>query len=166
MKRSYAKLGGQLGLGCVAIGLLLIGLGWNGAASRDFVSGQLPYLLSGGALGLALVGLGVGLVVIDNSRRNRVRLEAQLRELNNAITRLAAAVASGSTNGHGGAMGAPASSRDTVLLGRSTFHRPDCRLAQGKDLPEATIDGAQASGLNPCRICNPADLHAVDVSLS
>src|SRR3954454_6307992 len=122
MKRSYAKLGGQLGLGCVAVGLLVIGLGWNGAASRDFVTGQLPYLLSGGALGLALVGVGVGLVGIDNSRRNRVRLEPQLRELNNAIPRLAAAVASGSTNGHGAAMGTSAGNRDTVVLGRTTFH--------------------------------------------
>src|SRR5689334_4992419 len=88
MKRSYAKLGGQLGLGCVALGLIFIGLGWNGAAGVDFVSGQIPYLLSGGALGLALVAVGVGLIVVQNSRRDRSLLEAQLRELNTSISRL------------------------------------------------------------------------------
>src|SRR5437762_2393677 len=90
MKRSYAKLGGQLGLGCVALGLVFIGLGWNGAAGVDFVSGQIPYLLSGGAFGLALVIIGVGLIVVQNSRHDRSLVETQLRELNGSINRLAA----------------------------------------------------------------------------
>ena len=42
MRRAWAKLGGQLGLACIGIGLLLIGLAWNGAAGVDFVSGQIP----------------------------------------------------------------------------------------------------------------------------
>lgn len=167
MKRTYAKLGGQLGLGCIAVGLLVIGLGWNGASSVDFVSGQIPYLLSGGAFGLAIVALGVALLVIDNSRRNRARIEAQLRELNVAISRLAAAIGSGGTNGHGPSpAGAASTSPGTVLLGRSTFHRADCRLAAGKDLAEGTVDGAVAAGLSPCRICNPADLHTLEPSTS
>lgn len=165
MKRTYAKLGGQLGLGCIAVGLLVIGLGWNGASSVDFAQGQIPYLLSGGALGLAIVGLGVGLLVIDNNRRNRVRIEAQLRELNAAISRLAAAVSSGGMNGHAATNGG-SSQPGGIVLGRSTFHRPDCRLALAKDLPEGTVDGAVAAGLTPCRICNPADLHALEPTAS
>src|SRR4051794_23767932 len=142
MKRAYAKLGGQLGLGCVGLGLLLIGLAWNGAAGVDFVSGQIPYLLSGGFLGLSLVVLGVGLFVVDSGRRNRSMLEAELRDLNTSISRLAAALAGGSgTNGHapvtadqpsaaGAAATAGADAGETVLLGRSSYHRPDCRLAE------------------------------------
>src|SRR6476469_8251962 len=118
MKRAYAKLGGQLGLLCVAIGLLLIGLGWNGAAGVDFVSGQIPYLLSGGALGLALVVLGVGLIVVEHSRKNRSHLEAELRELHTAVSRLASALAStAGTNGHGG----DGRNGGRVLLGSSSF---------------------------------------------
>src|SRR3954454_16032140 len=92
MKQFYAKLGGQIGLGCIALGLVFIGLAWNGAAGVDFVSGQIPYLLSGGAIGLALIVIGVGMVVVQNSRRDRSLVEAQLRELNGAIGRLTAAI--------------------------------------------------------------------------
>jgi hypothetical protein len=155
MRRTWSRLGGQLGLGCIAGGLLLIGLAWNGAASVDFVSGQVPYLLSGGALGLGLVVLGAAMIVIQNSRRDRSLIEAQLKELNTAITRLANAVGGGGPGGHNGGSG------PTVVLGRSSYHRPDCRLAQGKDLPTATIDAAEADGLSPCRICNPNELEPV-----
>src|SRR5947199_8600275 len=106
MKRTYAKLGGQLGLGCIALGLIFIGLAWNGAAGIDFVSGQIPYLLSGGALGLALVGIGVGLVIVQNNRRDRAIIEAQLKELSTAVSRLANAVAGGLGAANGHALGA------------------------------------------------------------
>src|SRR3989442_9136795 len=159
MRRAWGRLGGQIGLACVALGILAIGLGWNGAAGVDFTQGQIPYLLSGGALGLALVILGAVLVVVQNSRRDRALLESQLRELNVAVARLANAVGGSvgaATNGHGD--GAP----DRVVLGRSSFHRPDCRLAEGKDLPMATVEIAEAEGLAPCRICNPVDLDSVE----
>ena len=57
VKRSLnlSKLGGQLGVGLCVAGLLLVFLGWNGAASRDRVPAQFPYLLSGGIAGLCLV---------------------------------------------------------------------------------------------------------------
>src|SRR5438309_9139840 len=95
VRRTWARLGGQLGLGLIAAGLLVIGLAWNGAAGIDFVSGQIPYLLSGGAMGLGLIGVGVGLVVVQNSRRDRSLVEAQLKELATAVNRLANAVAGG-----------------------------------------------------------------------
>lgn len=152
MKRTWSKLGGQLGLGCVAVGLVVIGLAWNGAASIDFVSGQMPYLLSGGALGLALVGVGVGMIVVQNSRRDRSIIETQLRDLSLAVTRLANAIGStGAGNGH-----APSVGSDVVVLGRDSYHRPECRLVAGKDLPEVSPATAVAEGLNPCRICEPA----------
>jgi hypothetical protein len=155
MKQTWAKLGGQLGIGCVAVGLLLIGVAWNGAASVDFVSGQVPYLLSGGFLGLSLVLLGMGLVVVQNSRRDRAMLEAQLKDLNNQIARLANAVGGGmgATNGSALANLGP----DMVVVGNTSFHRPDCRLATGKHLAAMSIEGAVSEGLSPCRICNPTD---------
>jgi len=154
MRRTWARLGGQIGLGCIAVGLLIIGLAWNGAASVDFVSGQIPYLLSGGALGLGLVVLGSAMIVVQNSRRDRSLIEAQLKELNTAIARLANAVGGGGPGAHNG--GGP-----QVVLGRSSYHRPDCRLARDKDLPVATIEAAEADGLSACRICTPDELERV-----
>jgi len=155
MRRTWARLGGQLGLGCIAAGLLIIGLAWNGAAGVDFVSGQVPYLLSGGALGLGLIVLGAAMVVVQNSRHDRSLIEAQLKELNTAIARLANAVGGGGPGGHNGGGG------PQVVMGRSSYHRPECRLAQGKDLPVSTIEAAEEEGLSPCRICQPDELERV-----
>ena len=159
MKRTWAKLGGQLGLGAVALGLLAIGLGWNGAAGIDFVSGQIPYLLSGAALGLALVILGMGLVVVQNSRRDRAILEAQLGELTSAVHRLANAVGAGVG---AGTNGSPVVGPGMVVVGASSYHRPDCRLAQGKHLNAMPLEAAQAEGLDACRICDPDSLDAAE----
>jgi hypothetical protein len=153
MKRAWGKLGGQLGLGCAALGLLLIGIGWNGAASIDFVSGQVPYLLSGGALGLALVIVGVTLVIVQNGRRDRAILETQLRDLSGAVNRLATALGSTSIASAGNGSTTPA--KGMVVAGGTSFHRPDCRLAEGKTLPAMPVSAALAEGLTPCRICNP-----------
>jgi hypothetical protein len=152
-------------MGCVAVGILLIGLGWNGAAGINYVDGQIPYLLSGGALGLALVVVGAVLIIVENSRRDRSLVEAQLRELNTAIGRLSVLLGEPrSANGH--ASPAASAERDTVVLGRTSYHRPDCRLVQGKDLPTGTVELAEHDALKPCRVCKPAQLEpleAIDV---
>src|SRR4051812_15842488 len=154
MRRTWARLGGQLGLGLVAAGLLLIGLAWNGAASVDFVSGQIPYLLSGGAPGLGLIVLGAAMIVAQNSRHDRSLVETQLKDLNTAIARLANAIGGGGPGAHNGG-------GVRVVMGRSSYHRPECRLAKGKELPLATIEAAEEEGLSPCRICNPDELERV-----
>jgi hypothetical protein len=146
-----------LGLGFIAAGLLIIGLAWNGAASVDFVSGQIPYLLSGGALGLGLIVLGAAMIIVQNSRHDRSLVEAQLKELNTAIARLANAVGGGGPGAHNGG-------GVRVVMGRSSYHRADCRLAKGKDLPMTTIEAAEEEGLTPCRICNPNELERVATS--
>jgi len=156
MRRTWGNLGGQLGLGCIAVGILIIGLAWNGAAGVDFVQGQVPYLLSGGFLGLALVGFGAALVVVQSNRRDRSVLEAQLRELNTAIARLANAVGSSAaaTNGN------PGANPDRVVIGSSSYHRPDCPLVADKGLPSTTLEAARSEGLTPCRVCQPAPVTA------
>jgi hypothetical protein len=157
MRRTWGNLGDQLGLGLIAIGILLIGLAWNGAAGVDFVQGQVPYLLSGGFLGLALVVFGAALLIVQNHRRDRSLLEAQLRDLNTAVSRLANAVGGlrGTTNGN-----PVAANADRVVIGSSSYHRPDCRLVADKGLPSTTIEAARSEGLAPCRVCAPAGVTA------
>jgi hypothetical protein len=154
MRRTWGDLGSLIGLGAVAIGFLVIGLAWNGAAGVDFVQGQVPYLLSGGFLGLGLIVFGAALVIVQSNRRDRSLLESELHELNRAIARLANAVgsAAGATNGPGGS--------ERVVVGSSTYHRPDCRLVAGKGLPVITIDAALEENLEPCRVCAPARVGA------
>ena len=81
MKQIWSDLGSKLGTGLCGAGILLVFLGWNGAASVDRVQAQFPYLISGGIAGLALVVMGVGLIVVQNQRADRAMLQQSLREL-------------------------------------------------------------------------------------
>ena len=78
----------------IAVGLLMIFLGWNGAAGADAavdLRAQFPYLISGGVFGLALVGAGLALVRTNESRKDSQAILRQLEALTAAVEALAAA---------------------------------------------------------------------------
>src|SRR3954466_11087018 len=99
-KLGAAGIGGGFGLAVIAIGLLAIGLGWNGMAGGGGevngvpnLNAQLPWLLSGGILGLALVVFGAAMIVVHNARNDRARIEAKLDEVVQAFSRGGATIA-------------------------------------------------------------------------
>ena len=148
--RLASMLGGKLGVAVIAVGLVAIFLGWNGAASFNDLRQQFPYLISGGLAGLALVVVGAALLVVDNARADRAALQASLEELRHAIEAAAASSASVSAT-----TAAAADAGELVVLGTSSFHRPDCRMVQGRDMPLGARESAAAEGLAACRICTP-----------
>jgi hypothetical protein len=95
VKAIWSRLGGQLGVGLCAVGLLLVFLGWNGAASLDRLPSQFPYLISGGVAGLCFVVMGVGMIVVQNQRADRAALQATLRQLQDALERAGIAEGTG-----------------------------------------------------------------------
>jgi hypothetical protein len=132
----------------IAAGFAAMGLAWNKAASIDYAQGQIPYVISGGFVGLALVGVGIGLMVFESARRSRQKLEERFSEL--AQNLMEAMV---SSNGHS----VSGSAKGQVVIGASSYHRPDCRLVEGKENPiYAQVEVAVAQGLVPCRVCNPS----------
>ena len=143
--------GGGLGLVVVAAGLLVIGIGWNGAAGAGGeingvpnLSAQLPWLLSGGILGLGLVVFGAALVIVHNARVDRARLETKFDELVDAVSRGAGTVAT------------PTSAAGIYAAGGTSYHRPDCRLVAGRgDVSYATGAEVAERGLSACRVCEP-----------
>ncbi len=149
MKRHLSNLGGQLGVGLCVLGFILVFLGWNGAASRDRVPAQFPYLLSGGIAGLCLVVFGVGMIVVQNQRADRSALEASIDRLRDVLERAGAP----GGNGHLPEVVPPGS----VVAGRSSYHVPDCHLVRDRDDAEVLAEEeAVARGLEACRICHPA----------
>jgi hypothetical protein len=142
-----------LALGFISLGFILIGVGWNGAASKDCVECQLPYLLSGGIAGLGLIVLGASLLLFVAGRRMLDRLDGKFDSLIEAAQGMAA----GEHAATNGKAPVPQAVPDgMVVVGRSSFHLPDCRLVQGKEtMDTATIEDAQARGLNACRVCEP-----------
>jgi low affinity Fe/Cu permease len=89
-------LGSGLGVIVVGVGILLIGIGWNGMAGGGGeingvpnLNAQLPWLVSGGLLGLAFVVFGSAILVAHNARVDRARLEAKLDEMTAALEKSA-----------------------------------------------------------------------------
>jgi hypothetical protein len=141
---SPGKLGGLLSLAFVGLGLLVIGLGYNGMASNHQEPAQLPYLLSGGLIGLSFVVFGTGLMISQSGREDRQRLESVLLQLLEAQEH-------GSLEAR-----VPADADGLFAAGASSFHRPTCRLVDGREeVAYVTAEEARAKDLKPCRVCQP-----------
>lgn len=152
MKEWLGKLGGQLGVGLCVVGFLLVFLGWNGAASRNFLPAQFPYLISGGIAGLCFVVLGVGTIIVQNQRADRAELQRTLEQLIEAMERIAAPRPNGQVEQR---------TSDGLVAGRDSYHRADCRLVQGRsESVVVTLEEAVERGLNRCRVCNPPPAQA------
>ena len=146
LKKGFGRLGGGFSMILIGLGLLSILFAWNGAAGEPLVAAQMPYLVSGGVLGVSLVGIGCALMVINAARVDRARMEAKYDELLAALDRGLV----------GGGSAAPRDLRGLVAAGSASYHRPECRLVDGRDdVTYLTPEEAQARFLSPCRVCAP-----------
>ena len=140
------------------LGLIVIILGWYGAAHTPYAYDQLSYLVSGGLLGLGLTFCGGFLYfgawlarIAADQRESAKRLSDTLLVLADVVSR--SAVAS-----NGVATPVPAAERDPgavlVVAGDgTTVHRADCSLIAHRD--DLRPAGPDAPGLTACRLCKP-----------
>jgi hypothetical protein len=148
----------------IPLGGLLILLGWYGASHTPNLFEQLPYLISGGLLGVALVGAGGFFYFgywltkqVYEARSQNERLVAALDRIEDRL-----ALAGASPNGAPAANGRPRGARRAVSVSQPMFvatatgtmlHRPDCAVVANRDgLLEVPAD---AAGYKPCRLCDP-----------
>jgi hypothetical protein len=145
------RLGRLLGLAFVILGFVAIGKAWDGAASKNIIMQQFPYLLSGGFLGMGLIITGSMLIFMSTLRAERQilsdRYEQMAKLLSRNLSRLQV-----SSNG-------TAQSGEQVIAGENAYHRVGCSVLQGKEeLMTVTVEQAVAEGLVPCRVCDPPRL--------
>lgn len=139
------RMTGQLGILLFLVGFVVMFLGWNGAASYTALAAQFPYLISGGVLGLSFVVIGAALTVVQNSRNDRVMLQAALERLTAAVERSGSADYAGDLDPD-----------QFVVVGDASYHRMDCALPEGSDEARlARIDEVDVAVLSPCRVCRP-----------
>lgn len=149
-----------LGWILVALGLIALFLGWYGVSGQSLVAKQLPYLASGGLLGVALVALGGRFMLIQDLRRDSGRLdrlETMVNELHAAL--LARPDAPGRV-ARGPVEAERANSNGAadylVLPGGQSFHVPGCPMLEGKDKASKIKPTTAAKrGLMPCPLCEP-----------
>jgi hypothetical protein len=147
MKIKWDRFGARLGIGVCVAGFALIFFGWNGAASVDRLQSQFPYLISGGLAGLALVVVGAALIGVETSRDEREKLREEVASLRSVIEEAFPGAR---------AKEEQAKSRGEFVAGTSSYHRPTCRLLEGRgELPRVTATGAAMRQLAPCRVCEP-----------
>ncbi len=148
----FGRFGAPVGVVLAAVGLLAVAVGWNGAASQLTVTAQLPYLLSGGMIGLGLIVIGAAVMVVTGAREDRARLEAKLDQL---VDALAAGELAGPAGGrHGSA--APQDLSGLVVAGTASYHVPGCRLVDGREETGYLSPAeARSRSLKACRVCQP-----------
>jgi hypothetical protein len=139
------KLGSKLALVFIFIGLAAILVGWNGAAGNVAVAAQLPYIVSGGMIGVSFVIVGAAIMITQNAREDRQRLEGLLLQLVDAQH------AAGS-----GIDRVPSDADGLYAAGTASYHVPTCRLVDGREeVAYVTAAEATARDLKPCRVCQP-----------
>ena len=153
---NFGKLGGKVGLALAAIGLLAIAFGWNGAAGQTSTLFQLPYILSGGLIGIAFVILGGAMLIVQGNREDRAILEAKLDLLAEAFLE---------GQGRAAKADAPGDVSGLVVAGSASYHVPGCRLVDGREETSYLTPGeARGRELKACRVCQP-DLATSDVTV-
>lgn len=136
------------------IGLVLVLIGWWGAARTPNLFEQIPYLISGGLFGLSLVILGGFLYfahwltqLIKETRAQAEAVALAFGRLEEVLHREAAAPAV--------AVPVPAVATTLVATAKGTMaHRPDCVVVAGKAGLRSVAPGAD---LQPCKLCDAAN---------
>lgn len=142
------RLGRIVGLTFIAAGFVFIFFAWNGSASKNVIMAQFPYVLSGGAMGLALVCTGSVLLLLSTVRAERQIMSDKFDEVVQLLGRSLAATQF-STNG-----GTDAAVK--VIAASAHYHRQDCKILDGKHgLTRVSLQQAVSEGLQPCRVCEP-----------
>jgi hypothetical protein len=134
--------------GILAAGIVFVILGWYGAAHTNILTEQIPYLISGGLLGL-------GLIIVAGVMAAGAAQERSNDELRREIAQALASMGSGrpdrgvradafSMNGH----------HVFVVPGGRSYHEPGCPILEGKEgVKELEPAQAVASGYAACKLC-------------
>jgi hypothetical protein len=144
----------QIAAGAILLplGLIIVLLGWYGAAHARVEQQQIPYMVSGGFIGLGLM-IGGGLMFWAHwLYRIYDQADIHHRELLDAINRLG----NGGSTGPAGAAVAEAPRAGGRLVATATgttFHRPDCAVVARRKVK--TVSERDAANMQPCRICEP-----------
>jgi hypothetical protein len=139
------------------LGVAVIILGWHGAAYGNVDQKQIPYLISGGILGLAIVIVGCFFYwahwlyrIYDQADLHHQEMIREQREMIRAL------VGSGFQPQHMNGASPASDGRGFVVTATgSNFHAPGCPLIANRMANARTISEEEARDMRPCRVCEP-----------
>lgn len=135
------------------LGLVAIFLGWYGAARTPLLFEQIPYLISGGLLGVGLM-LGGGMLffgswlarMADQDRRANQELIVALDEVRAAVLATSAGPVASTDGSAAGGASLVATPTGTMV------HRPTCSVVAHREDQVAVTPGTD---MKACKICEP-----------
>ena len=134
------------------LGIVLVLLGWWGAAHTNIFTEQIPYLISGGLLGLGLI-IAAGLVAYAAiSQRATQQLRRDLMFLAQSVGGNGQARATQAAD-----RGEPVESGNVFIVpGGRSYHVAGCPILEGKEgVKEMEPSKAIGSGYTACKLCGP-----------
>jgi hypothetical protein len=157
-ERWLAIAGGVL----MPLGVILVIIGWYGAAHTTRLFEEIPYLISGGLLGIVLAAIGAALYF----GYWLTRIVATERQIVDVLARMEAKLDGAGLESNGGGGLASGSARassgaapGTFVATRtgSMFHRPDCPVVADRPDSELRSVKLPATSMSPCKLCAPLD---------
>lgn len=154
----WASIRPYLGYILTAIGFLALIVGYLGVSREVYVGRQVPYIVSGGLVGVALISLGSRMLLIEDLRRDSGRLdrlEKAVLELHQTLLTRPDAPVPGYSAVHQ-LNGQATAGKLIVVPGGESFHRPECPVLEGKPSKRSvSAETAQKRGLHACPLCQP-----------
>ncbi len=142
------------------LGVAVIVLGWSGAAHGRVDQQQIPYVISGGVLGLAVVVIGCFFYwahwlyrlydQADLHHREAMREQQEMmRALIDALDRRPPAGTGAEANGTTGR------TRFVATPAGTNFHTPGCPMIAGRADTLRGVTESETARMKPCRVCAP-----------
>ena len=146
------------------LGIAVILLGWNGAAHGRVDQQQLPYIISGGLLGLAVVLIGCFFYwghwlyrLYDQADLRHEQLIREQREMMGALIEALGQRGPARSSGDDSLrVSGNGSSPSFVATPTGTnFHAPGCPMVANRTGELRAISEQEAQEMKPCRVCDP-----------
>lgn len=147
---------GLAGSVLVPAGVIVILFGWYGAAHTPYVFEQVPYLISGGLLGVGMV-VGGGLLFFGSWIARLEEDTPDIDDLVAAVDRLRTDLVAGGGAVLGSATTNGAGQHFVATPTGTMIHRPDCSVVSDRDADALVPVGADDEGYRPCKLCEPLE---------
>ena len=139
------------------LGIAVIILGWHGAAYGNVDQKQIPYLISGGILGLGIMLVGCFFYwghwlyrIYDQADLHHQEQMREQREFMRALLEAGHQPRAG-----GGFASATNGSGFVATPTGSNFHTAGCPIIATRAGSLRPVSEEEASGMRPCRVCEP-----------
>jgi hypothetical protein len=158
-RNSWQVIAGSI---LIPLGVVLILIGWYGAAHANVVQQQIPYMVSGSFVGLGCMIVGGLLYWGHWLYRIYDQSDLQHTEQLRVLEAIAASLAGGTIVPAGGrptgdaGIGAAAGTYYATASG-TVYHRDGCAVVAHHPEDLRVLGVGSLGGLRPCQICLPGD---------